>query len=188
MIHEGKGCVVMVSKISQYTGKCAMVVEDVPSMRQLLVRLLQEIGFSCVISSEDGADALKRMESATQPIDIVISDIEMPIINGLEFIQMMRKNTDSMISKTPVIVVTGHSEERNLFDAVHAGVHGFIVKPVSRKTLEGRLRYAFKNPSIKMEVLTKKAETNTDTHTINAVNANLATAQSSPETVKTIKS
>ncbi len=167
----------MASKISQYMGKCAMVVEDVPSMRQLLVRLLQEIGFSQVISSEDGADALKRIESATQNIDIVICDIEMPIINGLEFVQMMRRNTDSMIAKIPVIVVTGHSEERNLFDAVHAGIHGFIVKPVSRRTLEGRLRYAFNNPSsIKMEVLTNKAEANFDTH---AINAKMATTDTS---------
>ncbi len=158
----------MPSKVNQYSGKCAMVVEDVPSMRQLLVRLLQEIGFSYVISSEDGADALKRMESATQPIDIVVSDIEMPIINGIEFIQMMRNNSDSMIAETPVIVVTGHSEERNLFDAVRAGVHGFIVKPVSRKTLESRLRYALHNPSIKMEVLTRKPEANTNTHVHNA--------------------
>lgn len=175
----------MASKINPYTGKCAMVVEDVPSMRQLMVRLLQEIGFSRVISSEDGAEALKRVESATQDIDVVICDIEMPIINGLEFIQMMRRNTDTMIAKTPVIVVTGHSEENNLFDAVHAGIHGFIVKPVSRKTLETRLRYAFKNPSsIKKEILTQKPEPNFDTH---AINAKLATTSISSDGVKVIK-
>ena len=96
----------MAADISEFVGKSVLVVEDVPSMRQLLVRLLQEIGFSPVLHSEDGAEAMGRIENATQPIDLVVCDLEMPIINGIEFIQMVRRHADPGVAKLPVIVVS----------------------------------------------------------------------------------
>lgn len=135
---------------------CALVVEDVPSMRQLLVHLLREIGFKDVITCEDGADALNRVEHSPYAIDVVICDLEMPIISGLEFIQMLRRNSRKDIRDIPIVVVTGHSEEKNLHQAVRLGVHGFLVKPVSRKALEARVRHALKNAPIDPDVFLNK--------------------------------
>lgn len=143
-------------QINEFENRCALVVEDVPSMRQLLVHLLREIGFKDVMTCEDGADALNRIEHAPYAIDIVVCDLEMPIISGLEFIQMLRGNSRKDIKDTPVVVVTGHSEEKNLHQAVRLGVHGFLVKPVSRKALEARVRYALKSPPIDPEVFINK--------------------------------
>lgn len=144
---------------NEFEGRCALVVEDVPSMRQLLVHLLKEIGFRDVLTSEDGADALNKVEHAPHPVDIIICDLEMPIISGLEFIQMLRRNESASIKGTPVIVVTGYSEERNLHQAVRMGVHGFLVKPVSRKALEIRVRYALTNGPVDPDVFKQKPKT-----------------------------
>ncbi|HEY9163024.1 MAG TPA: response regulator [Magnetovibrio sp.] len=139
-------------QINEFEKYCALVVEDVPSMRQLLVHLLREIGFKDIMTCEDGAEALNRVEHSPHAIDLIICDLEMPIISGLEFIQMLRGNARKEIKDTPVVVVTGHSEEKNLHQAVRLGVHGFLVKPVSRKSLETRVRHALKNPPINPEV------------------------------------
>lgn len=143
-------------KTNEFDGLCALVIEDVPSMRQLIVLLLKEIGFRDVLSSEDGADGLNKVEHAPHPVDIIICDLEMPIISGLEFIQMLRRSSTTSVKDTPVIVVTGYSEERNLYQAVQAGVHGFLVKPVSRTALEKRVRQALKNPPIDPNVFNSK--------------------------------
>jgi len=141
---------------NEFEKRCALVVEDVPSMRQLVVQLLKEIGFRDVLTSEDGADALNKVEHAPYPVDIIICDLEMPIISGLEFIQMLRHNENTSIRDTPLIVVTGYSEEKNLYQAVRLGVHGFLVKPVSRKALENRVRHALTNGTIDPNVFNKK--------------------------------
>lgn len=141
---------------AQFTRLNVLVIEDVSSMRQLLAQLLKQIGFSTVTACEDGADALKRLESAAIPIDVIVCDLEMPIISGVEFIQMLRKHHRKDLAAIPLVVVTGHSEEKNLHKAVQSGIHGFLVKPVSRKSLESRIAYALKNPPITPEVFSRK--------------------------------
>lgn len=133
-----------------------LVVDDVPSMRQLLVQLLREIGFNDVVTSEDGGEALNRLERSTLPIDLVIADLEMPILSGIEFIQMLRRHERRDIRSIPIVVVTGHSEEKNLYQAVKAGIHGFLVKPVSRKALENRARQAIHGAPIDIKIFEQK--------------------------------
>lgn len=135
-------------KTDDFEGLCALVIDDMPSMRQLIVLLLREIGIKNVLASEDGADGINKVEHAPHPVDVIICDLEMPIISGIEFIQMLRRSSNTSVKDTPVIVVTGHSEERNLHQAVKLGIHGFLVKPVSRATLEKRVRQTLKGPPI----------------------------------------
>lgn len=146
---------------SQFARLNALVIEDVSSMRQLLAQLLKQIGFGTVTACEDGADALKRLESAAIPIDIIVCDLEMPIISGVEFIQMLRKHQSKDLATIPLVVVTGHSEEKTLHKAVQSGIHGFLVKPVSRKALESSITRALKHPPITLEVLSRKQNRNT---------------------------
>lgn len=134
----------------------AMVIDDIPSMRELLAQLLMEMGFADVVTSEDGADALSKIESAPIPISVVICDLEMPLIGGIEFIQMLRGHRRADIKDTPIVVVTGHSEKSNLHQAVQAGVHGFLVKPVSRKALEAATHHALTGNTIDPAVFAKK--------------------------------
>ncbi|HEY9079683.1 response regulator [Magnetovibrio sp.] len=142
----------------EYGNKSVLVIEDVPSMRQLLALLLHEIGFDKVLTCEDGAEALKLVESTTSVIDVIVCDLEMPIIGGLEFIQMLRHNKHSQHAGVPVVVLTGHSEQANLHKAVKLGINSFLVKPVSRKILEEHIRRAMTHGQIEPDVLSKKSQ------------------------------
>lgn len=169
-------------KINEFESLCALVIEDVPSMRQLLVHLLKEMGFRDVLTSEDGADALNKVEHAPYPVDVIICDLEMPIISGLEFIQMLRRNANTSIRDTPLIVVTGYSEEKNLYQAVQLGVHGFLVKPVSRKALENRVRFALKNGTIDPDVFNQKPKDRAGT--VDIIDGDRAKKQGQPRLKK----
>ena len=138
-----------------FEGLNAMVVDDVGAMRELLTELLREIGFETIINAEDGGEALKTLEDMVLPIDVIICDLEMPLISGLEFIRMLRKNRNLDIKDLPIVVVTGHSEKKNLYTAVDLGVHGFLVKPVSLAALEKSIERALKKGPIDPEAFEK---------------------------------
>lgn len=143
---------------NDFAGLTALVIDDEYFMRRLLGTLLHDIGFPTVVTSEDGAEGLNRIESATHPIDIVICDLEMPLVNGFEFISMLRASREAANPNIPVVIVTGHSEERHVHDAVNLGIHGFLVKPISRATLERRVRQALQSEAISPEQLNVKPQ------------------------------
>lgn len=127
-----------------FEGKSVMVVEDELFMRNLLARLLNELGFTDVLSAEDGADALQRLEGSNTHVDVIICDLDMPLIDGFDFLRMLRSSDKVRDKDVPVVVVTGNSEGKNVTNAVELGIHGFVVKPVSKTTLMKRLLHALK--------------------------------------------
>ena len=132
-----------------YEGLSALVVDDESLMRRLISQLLSQMGFSEVITVEDGAEGLRLLENHRE-IDLVISDLEMPMISGLEFISMLRNSSAVHNASVPVVVVSGHSEESNLRKAVNLGIQGFVVKPISYKSLESRVRHALNFGSVQL--------------------------------------
>ncbi|MCW8834989.1 MAG: response regulator [Rhodospirillales bacterium] len=147
----------MVNDKKQFENKAVLVIDDEPMMRKLLGGLLHDIGFTNVYEAEDGAEALKRLETSSD-IDVVLCDLEMPIIGGLEFVGMLRSSKAALNPQVPVLIVTGHGLQKNVRDAVNLGIHGFLVKPVSRKALEDRIVRALKSSAIDPDVLTRKKE------------------------------
>ncbi|TCS62524.1 response regulator [Varunaivibrio sulfuroxidans] len=143
---------------SDFAGLTALVIDDEYFMRRLLSALLHDIGFSSVVTTEDGAEGLNRIESTTHAIDVVICDLEMPLVNGFEFIAMLRASREADNPNIPVVIVTGHSEERHVHDAVKLGIHGFLVKPISHATLERRVRQALQSEPIDPEQLAQKPQ------------------------------
>jgi len=140
---------------SNFETMTALVVDDEPMMRVLLKGLLQEIGFGKIMEAEDGAAALALLDDSHH-IDIVICDLEMPIIGGLEFVGMLRKSDTLYDSRVPVIIVTGHSEQSNIQEAVRLGIHGFLVKPFSRTNLQNQIVRALDRPAIDLKKLAPK--------------------------------
>lgn len=135
------------SQHSEFEGLTALVIEDELFMRNLLMRLLQELGFSTVHVAEDGAAALQRLE--TSYVDVITLGLDMPLVDGFDFLRMLRSDAKVRDKDTPVVVVTSNSEGRSLTKAVELGVHGFVVKPVSKKTLAARLSRALKREKVK---------------------------------------
>lgn len=137
-----------------YSGKTALVIDDEVLMKRLIKHLLTEMGFSKVLTAEDGAEGLKVLETNAD-VDIVICDLEMPLIGGLEFLGMLRSSSSVHDPQVPVLVATGHSEERHLHRAVKLGINGFVVKPLSYKSLESRIYYALTHDQIAPDQLSK---------------------------------
>lgn len=128
----------------EFEGQSALVIEDELFMRNLIIRLLQELGFETSTPAEDGAAAMQILESTGAYFDVIILDLDMPLIDGFDFIRMLRGSNQVSDNDIPVVVVTGNSEGRNLTKAVELGIHGFLVKPVSKKTLSARLTRALR--------------------------------------------
>lgn len=120
----------------------ALVVDDETFMRQLIGRLLNDIGVRNVAFAGDGADAMSKFSDKTRNFDLVVCDLEMPKMDGFEFVKRLRARADLPCRDVPVLIVTGHSQEDNVVNAVKMGIHGFLVKPISKQALESRVRSA----------------------------------------------
>ena len=103
-----------------------LVVEDSPMMRQLLVFALARIKKLSVIEAEDGVDGLRKL--AQNRFDLVITDINMPIMDGLKLVKRIR--TDDVHKDVPIIIITteGSSEDRQR--AMTLGANAYITKPI----------------------------------------------------------
>jgi two-component system, chemotaxis family, chemotaxis protein CheY len=118
-------------------GLHVLVVDDNPHMRTIVVAILRGAGFGNVKEASDGANALEEMR--TDVADIVIVDLNMSPIDGLEFTQMMRKSPDSPSPYVPIIMMTGHTERSKVLAARDVGINEFVAKPISAKTLLERI-------------------------------------------------
>ena len=111
--------------------KCVLVVDDSETVRQVLQLTLSNAGFD-VIEAEDGDDALEKLVSAPA-VDMLITDLNMPNMNGLELIQKIRD--DGKHRFTPIVMLTTESSEEKKRAGREAGASGWIVKPFKPEQL-----------------------------------------------------
>ena len=112
-----------------------LVVDDFSTMRRIVRNLLKEIGFLNVEEAEDGAVALQRLQSGG--IDFVISDWNMPNMDGLALLQQIRGS--DALKTLPVLMVTAEAKKENIIAAAQAGASGYVVKPFTAATLDEKL-------------------------------------------------
>lgn len=128
-----------------------LVVDDEAFIRQLIIRLLRETGVRTISHAGDGKAALEILNERDGDIDLVLCDLEMPRMDGLQFLHTIRSKPDSKFKTLPVIVLTGHSESEVVRSAIKFGVQGYIVKPVSKKILVERIVHAMNQQTQKPE-------------------------------------
>ncbi|MGB0681130.1 MAG: response regulator [Magnetovibrionaceae bacterium] len=121
-----------------------LVVDDNPNMRKLVVQILRSLNANKVKEADDGADALKVMKVWLP--DIAIIDWEMSPLDGLELTRMIRRNDDSPNPFLPIIMLSAHTEMVRITEARDAGIHEFLAKPVSAKTLYSRIASIIEKP------------------------------------------
>jgi CheY-like chemotaxis protein len=114
-----------------------LVVDDHESMRAILGALLRAFGFLHIREAENGEAALRLI--AETPADIVITDLKMPVLDGIAFVRKLRAEPGAR-GMTPVIMVTGHATPARVVAARDAGVNEFVAKPVNGRMLADRLR------------------------------------------------
>lgn len=111
-------------------GKTALVVDDSPSIRQLVGFTLQEAGFE-VIQAGEGKQALEALGG--RPIQLVITDLNMPVMDGLALIRSLRAQPAYRF--VPILMLTTESQESKKLEGKAAGATGWIVKPFTPDTL-----------------------------------------------------
>ena len=114
-----------------------LVVDDNRFMRSILKGLLHSFGAKQVVEADDGASALKELQSAS--VDIVITDLMMDPLDGLDLTRLIRTSDDSKNPYVPIITVSGHTETHRVTEARDAGVNEFLAKPISAKALYSRI-------------------------------------------------
>lgn len=110
--------------------RTALIVDDSRSMRQMVAFTLTSAGFS-VVEAENGADALTKLDS--HDVSVVITDLNMPVMDGLTFIRQLR--TRGAHRFTPVLMLTTEAQPEVKAEGKAAGATGWIVKPFKQDVL-----------------------------------------------------
>ena len=116
-----------------------LVVEDSASMRSFVRNALELDARSAagvdVVEASSGFEALRLLPRG--PYDLVITDINMPDINGLELISFIRRSESHKL--TPVLIISTQSSERDRTRGLSLGANGYLIKPFSQETLRGEV-------------------------------------------------
>ncbi len=121
--------------MSQPTDLKFLIVDDFSTMRRIVRGLLKEMGCKHADEAEDGAVALNMLKA--QRFDFVVSDINMPNMNGFELLKAIK--SDETLKHLPVLMVTAEARKEDIVLAAQSGAAGYIVKPFTKVTLEEKV-------------------------------------------------
>jgi two-component system chemotaxis response regulator CheY len=121
-----------------------LVVDDFSTMRRIVRNLLKESGFSEADEAEDGVVALQKLRASN--FDFVVSDINMPNMNGFQLLQEIKK--DDKLKHIPVLMVTAEARKEDIVLAAQQGAAGYIVKPFTKATLEEKVIHILKKAGL----------------------------------------
>jgi len=116
-----------------------LVVDDFATMRRIIKNILKQIGFSNIDEADDGEPALVKLR--TGGFDLVISDWNMPKMDGLTLLKSVR--SDDQLKDLPFLMVTAEAQKENVIEAVKAKVSDYIVKPFTAEVLGEKLDRIF---------------------------------------------
>ena len=113
-----------------------LVVDDSSTMRRIIKNTLQRLGYEDILEAEHGVEAWQIMDS-TEGIQVLITDWNMPEMNGLELVKKVR--ADERYTSIPIIMVTTEGGKAEVITALKAGVNNYIVKPFTPQVLKEKL-------------------------------------------------
>jgi two-component system chemotaxis response regulator CheY len=116
-----------------------LVVDDFATMRRIVRNILKELGYLNVEEAENGAEAFQKVLAGG--IDFVITDWNMPVMDGFGLLQKIRG--DAQYKSLPVLFVTAEAEKEKVVSAIQAGVNNYIVKPFTSETLKEKMDKIF---------------------------------------------
>jgi len=116
-----------------------LVVDDFKTMRKIIKNILTQLGFKNIIEADDGTTALELLKK--QKVDLIISDWNMPKMNGLELLKSIR--SDDNLKDIRFIMVTAEAQKESVIEAIKHGVNQYVVKPFTPETLKEKLEKVF---------------------------------------------
>jgi two-component system response regulator AtoC len=135
--------------------KTILAVDDEPNMRRLLEISLRQAGYKPVVAA-DGKEALSLIKNQT--IDLVVSDLHMPSMNGLELLRNIRQDHEAL----PFIMVTAQGEVKTAVEAMKLGASDYILRPFDLETLEIAIAKALSVKRLSLENAYLKTNPNND--------------------------
>ena len=114
-----------------------MIVDDSAAIRKILKRMLDQAGLILgnVVEAGDGVEALEKLRQ--QPIHLILSDINMPNMDGIQLLTELKSRADS--KHIPVIMITTEGGEAKVMEAVQLGASGYVRKPFSSEQIKEKL-------------------------------------------------
>ncbi len=117
--------------------KSFLIVDDSSTMRQLIIMTLKKLGCASVIDAPNGVVALEKL--AAHPVDIVFTDIDMPEMNGLEFIEQAR----TLYTNLPIVILSTHGHDDMRDKGLALGANYYLTKPLSGLAVTAVLEQIF---------------------------------------------
>lgn len=139
-----------------------LIADDSSGVRILVEKVLISLGFSKIFHANNGREALIHMEKAKEigdPFNIILCDLNMPMIDGKGLIKKVRSSDISEIANIVFIIITAESGKETVLELIQSGIDGFIIKPVVRNGLFQKLNDILEKknlPTIPASVLSIK--------------------------------
>jgi two-component system, chemotaxis family, chemotaxis protein CheY len=122
---------------------CVLIVDDQRAMRMIVRRLLSQGGIENVIEAEDGQEALDYLQNpSNQSPDLVICDLHMANVDGLQFSNLVRRNKVPKLAGIPILILTGDSDTFMHEVTEQAGATKVLTKPISAPDLRKEIALA----------------------------------------------
>jgi two-component system, chemotaxis family, chemotaxis protein CheY len=112
-----------------------LIVDDSITIRRIITNALKTVGFSDTIEASNGKEALEKLP--TGKVDFIITDWNMPEMNGLDFIKVVRANP--LYSSMPILMITTRGTEHDVVEALQAKVNSYIMKPFTPQELKEKI-------------------------------------------------
>ena len=112
-----------------------LVVEDVELMKRLIIKHLNNLGFTDLLDASNGREALEKLRFTK--VDFIITDWIMPNISGIELAKFLRSN--KAYENTPILIISSNDEKEDVQKALRAGVNDYIVKPFTADVLKNKI-------------------------------------------------
>ena len=112
-----------------------LIVDDSSTMRRIIINTLTKLGYESFLEAGNGREGLDRL--AAGPVDLVITDWNMPEMNGIDFVRNLRATEQG--KSVPILMVTTNAAKDDIVEALRAGVNNYIVKPFTPDTFKEKI-------------------------------------------------
>jgi two-component system chemotaxis response regulator CheY len=120
-----------------------LIVDDSSTMRRIIINTLTKLGYKEFHEAGNGREGMDKL--ASTPVDMIITDWNMPEMSGIDFIRAVRANNATKL--LPVLMVTTNAAEDDIVAALKAGVNNYVVKPFTPDTIREKIQSAMKAPA-----------------------------------------
>jgi CheY-like chemotaxis protein len=126
-----------------------MIVDDDNVSRQIALRLLQQFSFGQVLEATNGEEALSLLKASETPIDLLLVDLIMPIMDGFDLIDRIRSGERGIDQNIPIIIMSGRTDPETLQRVRKMRINGFVAKPPQARNFFERIVAALQSAKAK---------------------------------------